>query len=215
MKKIRNLQILVYLIFGLLIIQNGAMDVVRGFKDGLNDSRGLDDATPVSGPALSTVIEGDFITHGTDNELKVGNDYTLQNINIYSDVKVKSGRRYDSLALTILKFLFELILFGIIIKIAVTINKIILNIAGGTMFEPDCIKLVTTTGIMIALYSLIDYVTQLVGYYEQKMLIHLPMKVVNTSSYDFGILICAILVFILAEAFKQGARLKEEQALTI
>jgi hypothetical protein len=215
MKKIRSLQILVYVVFGLLVIQNGAVDAVRGFKDGLNDYRGLDDTTPASGPALSTMIEGDFITHGTNNELKVGNDYTLQNISIYSDVKIKSDKRYDFLTVTVVTLFLAFTLLGIIIKIAFTINKIVLRIAGGTMFEPDCIKLITITGIMMVLYSLIDYVGQLVSYYEQKMLIHLPMKVVNTSSYNFGILICAILVFILAEAFKQGARLREEQALTI
>ena len=211
MKKIRKLQILVYIILGLLIIQNGAADAVRGFKDGLES----DDTSPLSGPALSTVIEGDFMTHTTGNELKLGNDYVLQNISIYSDVKLKKGKRYDHLAVTVLTILLEIALLCIIVKIVVTIDKIIIDIAGGTMFEPDCIKLITTGGVWIALYSLIDYISQLAHYYEQKVLIHLPMKVMNTSSYSFGILICAILMFILAEAFKQGAKLKEEQALTI
>ena len=41
MKKIRRLQVLVYIAFGLFFIQNGAVDALRGFKEGVRDGIGL------------------------------------------------------------------------------------------------------------------------------------------------------------------------------
>jgi hypothetical protein len=83
------------------------------------------------------------------------------------------------------------------------------------MFQLECIKQIKNIGILLLTYSLVDFGYQLITYYEQKLLIHSPLKVINTSSFDFVALIIAILVFIIAEAFKQGAKLKEDQALTI
>jgi hypothetical protein len=62
---------------------------------------------------------------------------------------------------------------------------------------------------------LADYAGQQVSYQVLIAKLHVPLKIINTSAFNFGTLVFAILVFILAEAFKQGARLKEEQELTI
>jgi hypothetical protein len=47
------------------------------------------------------------------------------------------------------------------------------------------------------------------------MLIQLPLKIINTSAYNFSIALLAIFIFIIAEVFKQGGKLKEQQDLTI
>jgi hypothetical protein len=43
MKKVRALQILVYIVFGLFVFQNMAADFWQGFKDGYNDGMGSTD----------------------------------------------------------------------------------------------------------------------------------------------------------------------------
>ncbi|MDB5285420.1 MAG: hypothetical protein JWR05_369, partial [Mucilaginibacter sp.] len=61
----------------------------------------------------------------------------------------------------------------------------------------------------------VDYAYQWLSFAEQSMLIQLPLKVINTSAYNFSIALLAIFIFIIAEVFKQGGKLKEQQDLTI
>jgi hypothetical protein len=98
---------------------------------------------------------------------------------------------------------------------AKTINKIIIMIYKGTTFSDLCINYIRKTGMLMLMYSLADYAWQWLEYAEQTMLIRSPLKVVNTSAFNFEILLTAIFIFIIAEAFKQGGILKAEQELTI
>ena len=215
MKKIRRLQVLVYIAFGLFFIQNGAVDALRGFKEGVRDGMGLKSSGFTQGSTLHPVIDGSFITHQTDGELRIGDDYIMGDINITSEVRVNADKLVTPWIIRVTTIVLMLSLIIIMGKMAYTINRIIQNIAEGNMFQLECIKQIKNIGILLLTYSLVDFGYQLITYYEQKLLIHSPLKVINTSSFDFVALIIAILVFIIAEAFKQGAKLREDQALTI
>jgi hypothetical protein len=215
MKKIRRLQVLVYIAFALFFIQNGAADALRGFKEGVRDGMDLKSSGFTQGLPLHPVIDGSFITHQANGELRIGDDYIMGDINITSEVRINADRLVTPWiirATTIVLMLSIIIIMG---KMAYTINRVIQNITEGNMFEPEGIKQVKNIGMLLLMYSLVDFGYQLIIYYEQKLLIHSPLKVVNTSSFNFVALIIAILVFIIAEAFKQGAKLKENEALTI
>lgn len=215
MKKVRALQILVYIVFGLFVFQNIAADVWQGFKDGYSDGMGTRDGTKRYGPTLQATIDGSFISQENNGEMKVGENYTLKNIIINSDIVVNNDNISVSWLLNAIDIGLVIIVTVIVIRIAYLINKVIANIVEGTLFEAQCIKLIKNTGILLLLFTLTDYAGQQVSYQVLIAKLHVPLKIINTSAFNFGTLVFAILVFILAEAFKQGARLKEEQALTI
>jgi len=215
MKKVRALQILVYIVFGLFVFQNMAADFWQGFKDGYNDGMGATNGTKRYGPTLQATIDGSFISQKNNGEMKIGDDYTLKNIIINSDIVVNNDNISAAWSLNMIEIGLVLITTVILIRIAFLINKVIVNIVEGTLFEPQCIKRIKGTGTLLLLFTLTDYAGQQVSYQELIAKLHVPLKIINTSAFNFGTLVFAILVFILAEAFKQGARLKEEQALTI
>lgn len=216
MKKIQSLQLLVYVAFGLLIFQSSASDdALRGFRDGLIESFFPDTKTLISAPPLNAIINGSFITHTNAADLKVDDKYLLQNISIYTTVKVNPDKIPSPVVLTWLNMLMVFVVFVILVIIARTINKVIRRIVEGSMFDIGCIKLINRIGLLMLLYALADFAFQEIDYYRQIKMIHAPLQVVNTTSFNFMIIITAILVFIIAEAFKQGARLKDEQSLTI
>jgi hypothetical protein len=215
MKKVRALQILVYIVFGLFVFQNIAADVWQGFKDGWNDGMGTTSGVKRYGPTLQATIDGSFISQKNNGEMKIGENYTLKNIIIDSDIVVNNDNISASWLLNAIDIGLVLVITVIAIRIAYLINKVIANIVEGTLFEPRCIKLIKNTGILLLLFTLADYAGQQVSYQVLIAKLHVPLKIINTSAFNFGTLVFAILVFILAEAFKQGARLKEEQELTI
>jgi hypothetical protein len=215
MKKVRALQILVYIVFGLFVFQNMATDMWQGFKDGYNDGMGTTDGTKRYGPTLQATIDGGFISQKNNGEMKIGDDYTLKNIIINSDIVVNNDNISAAWSLNMIEIGLVLITTVIVIRIAYLINKVIVNIVEGTLFEPQCIKRIKATGMLLLVFTLTDYIGQQVSYQVLIDKLHVPLKIINTSTFNFGTLVFAILVFILAEAFKQGARLKEEQALTI
>jgi len=215
MKKVRALQILVYIVFGLFVFQNMAADMWQGFKDGWNDGMGTTSDVKRYGPTLKATIDGSFISQKNNGEMKIGENYTLKNIIIDSDIVVNNDNISANWLLSVLDIGLVIIITVIVIRIAYLINKVIANIVEGTLFEPRCIKLIKNTGILLLLFTLADYAGQQVSYQVLIAKLHVPLKIINTSAFNFGTLVFAILVFILAEAFKQGARLKEEQELTI
>ncbi|SDG06807.1 DUF2975 domain-containing protein [Mucilaginibacter sp. P25] len=215
MKKVRALQILVYIVFGLFVFQNMAADFWQGFKDGYNDGMGTIHGAKRYGPTLQVTIDGSFISQKNGGELKIGENYTLKNIIINSDIVVNNDNISVSWPLNAVETGLILITTVIVIRIAYLINKVIVNIVEGTLFEQRCIRLIKSTGMLLLLFTLTDYIGQQVSYQVLIAKLHVPLKIINTSAFNFGTLVFAILIFILAEAFKQGARLKEEQALTI
>jgi hypothetical protein len=215
MKKVRVLQILVYIVFGLFIFQNMAAGAWQGFKDGYNEVGGTNPAGDFHGPPLLATIDGGFIAPKTGGELKIGDNYTLKNIIVNADISINHNNIATPWLLTIIKISLMILIVVIMIRVAYTINKVIVKIVEGVMFEAGCIKLIKNTGIMLLLYTLADYAWQQADYHLLISQLNASLKIINTSRFDFAALMFAILVFIIAEAFKQAARLKEEQALTI
>jgi hypothetical protein len=215
MKKVRALQILVYIVFGLFIFQNMAAGAWQGFKDGYNDAGGENGPSAFHGLPLLATIDGSFITQKTGGELKIGDNYTLKNIIVNGDININHDNIATPWLLTIIKISLMILIVVIMIRVAYTINKVIVKIVEGVMFEAECIKLIKNTGMMLLIYTLADYAWQQAGYHLLVTQLNRSLKIINTSRFDFAALMFAILVFIIAEAFKQAARLKEEQTLTI
>jgi hypothetical protein len=215
MKKIRSLQIMVYIVFGALLLKGFIAGGLDAFKEGYGDVKNISDSNFRQSEAMPAVIDGSILTHNDDGKLKINDKYLLENVNITADLRVNSDKVATPYVLTGLKWVFSFVLFIVVIKVAININRVIRQIADGTMFNRDCIKLISNIGMLLLLFSLVDFAQQQLAYYEQFLLTQGGLKVVNISTFDFGSLIIAILVFIIAEAFKQGAKLKEEQALII
>ena len=217
MKTIRTLQILVYVVFGLFLLQNILPGACKGFMEGANWEYNRMNGKELAEIKLlpSVFIDGNLITHQTGNVLKAGTDYTFNNVNIISDVRVNNKLIQTPWWFELIKFALALFAVIVFFKIAKTINKIILLIYKGTTFDEFCINQIRKTGVLILIYSFTDYAWQWLEYTEQRMLIHSPLKVINTATFSFEILLTSIFVFIIAEAFKQGRELKEQQDLTI
>ncbi|MGY4536304.1 hypothetical protein ACVW0P_000711 [Mucilaginibacter sp. UYNi724] len=214
MKKIKTLQILFYIIFALYFLQNFGSEIYNGAKDGFNDSIGIEDHGPFLGPAIFTVLKGNLIPGVKTDSLQVGHDYHLKNIMILADVWFSKNLQAP-VWIKILKILTALLMAVLIGYIASFINKVMLSIYKGTMFEGNCIKLIRKIGVYILLYALADYVYQWMDFLKATALLRPPLILINTVSFSFGTALFAMFVFILAEAFKQGGKLKEEQELTI
>jgi hypothetical protein len=217
MKKIKALQILVYVSFGLLVLQDVAKDMYRGFKEGYEDGNyAATHGNRQRGPLLITVFNGDLLTHHPEGQLKIGTDYTLQDITINGKLRLSAQADTAPWWLDAFYGAVTLSIAAVLIIIAITINKIIVKIAEGTMFDGACIKLIRKTASLMLLYTLADYLYQRLEYWKDSRLVHAPfLSVANTTNFNFTLLVCAILVYIIAEAFKQGAMLKAEQDLTI
>jgi hypothetical protein len=219
MKKIRTLQILVYITFVLFFVQNYAPSLYRGFADGWTNSVNatndvLDDHTP-SGPALDAVLQGNIIPGAKNDTLRVGKDYLLRDVNITADIRVVDAGAKTPEWLKVWRVLLAFVIIRILLYMASFSNRVVVAIYNGRMFEPQCIKLIRKIGVRMIIYAIADFAYQWTDYIKQTILIHAPLKVINTVTFDFGLLLSAMLVFILAEAFKQGGKLKEEQELTI
>lgn len=217
MTKVKALQVLVYITFGLFILQDEAPYMYKGFKEGWEDgSYAAANGNKQHGPLIITTFNGDLLTHSPQGEFKVGNNYTLQNITINAELRLTPGADTTPWWLDLLYGAFAIGVMVVLIIIAVTINKIIVKIAKGTMFDERCIKLIRKTASLLVLYSLADYLYQRMAYFKDSRLVNAPfLSVAHNFSFNFQALLCAIMVYIIAEAFKQAGRLKLEQDLTI
>lgn len=209
MKKIKALQFLVYVAFGLFVL----LPIIQAVGD-KNDGNYIHYARKPHTQTMLVTLNGNFIANQPDGRLQVNADYTLQNTRVKATVLVNKQVRVP-LWLSGIIFILAVTLLAIVWFIALSINKIIVRIAGGTTFDEACINLIRKTASLLLMHALVDYAYQRMVYLKESLLIHPPLTIVNTSTFSFPVLICAILVFIIAEAFKQGSRLKEEQELTI
>ena len=215
MKKIRVLQILIYIVFGLFILQNVGDDMYRGFKAGFNDyGKDVKAATGPSKQVQISITEGKIITGNGTDTFNIGPKYNHQNVTIQTTVDGKTFLP-KPWWLTTTNIALLIITLYLLYKMATNINTVILNIYKGTMFDEQSIKLIQKTGLLVILFSVVDYAYQWYDYKEQLLTISESLKIDNTVAFSFGMLLCAIFVFIIAEAFKQGGKLKEEQELTI
>lgn len=215
MKKIRLLQITVYIAFAALFLQDAAANAYKGFMEGLNDSAAQtekpDQATKLIHEVL---IDGASIADLNPGNLKPGGNYRLENITINADIRVKQNLVTNPWWLSVLKAILVLGILYLLLKTAWIINNIIYNIYKGTMFRNEAVKLMREMGVLLILYFAADYIYQQVTYSESNM-INSPFKIINTSGFNFEVLICGLLILIIADAFKEATQLKEEQELTI
>lgn len=209
MKKIKKLQFLVYMALGLFVLQ----PVIQIICERIDGNYVHYIRKPHS-QTIRATLYGNFIAHQPDGRVQVNADNILQNMKVKAEVLVNNQVRIP-LWIIAINFVAEVTLMIISLRIAITINKIIVQIAGGTMFDGTCVNLIRKAASLLIMYALVDYAYQWIVYLKERLLIHAPLTVVNTSTFSFPVLICAILVFIIAEAFKQGGKLKAEQDLTI
>jgi hypothetical protein len=218
MKQIRTLQILVYIVFVLLLIQNLAGSIYTGAIDGWNAAGSTIDGKSVAHGRLlpGVVLDNKLVTNNATGELKAGKNYTLSNINVSADIRLEKPQENETpFWFDLIKFVIVALECGVLFKIVRSINDVIKLIAQNEMFSEKCIGLVRTTGTFILAFPSLDYAFEWISYFEHKLILGGKLNVVNTASFSFEILLLAIFVFIIAEAFKQGAKLKEQQDLTI
>ncbi|MBD1392298.1 DUF2975 domain-containing protein [Mucilaginibacter glaciei] len=218
MKKVRALQILVYVVFGLLIIQNEGGALYKGFVEGFNPVSYTSNGDRVQNGLLLpyVLLDHNLVTHNINNELKINAGYTLSNITVVADISLdKKTANLSPQWFAPVKFLLIALTLQVLYTIAKTINQIIKSIYQDDMFSEHCIKLIRKTGIYIITYSLVDYIYSWLTYAERKILLGSTLVSVNNTSFSFEAVLLAIFVFIIAEAFKQGAKLREQQELTI
>jgi hypothetical protein len=217
MKQIRTLQILVYILFGFYLLQNLGADMYKGFTEGYNDGYSKVNGKPADKGTIvpNVTLDENVFLNKTNSSLFLNGKYTIENLSLSADVRIKDDSTYPPLWFTLLYAALMITYLYVFFLIANAINKVLVMIYKGSMFDYACIKLLRKAGMLLLIFSLIDYAGQWVSYTEQRMMIMPPLKAVNTSAYDFSITLVAIFIFIIAEAFKQGGKLKEEQELTI
>lgn len=216
MKKVRLLQIVVYIAFGLFFLQNSAADFYEGFKEGYNDGRSYSNGHYTTTTVIPNVaIDGRLLGDYKNEKLMLNKDYSLEHVNISANIRVNNTLATPPLWLTILDVILVFSILILLIRIAYIINKIIYHIYKGDIFEKKPVDLIRQTGILLIIYFVTDYIFQQVEFYSDKALLNSPVTIINSSTFNFETLICGLLILIVAEAFKQGSLLKEEQELTI
>jgi hypothetical protein len=216
MKRVRLLQIAVYIVFAALFLQNAAGDVYRGFMEGYTD--GVQEKTTTGSSATLipyTVIDAHLLNPDKHGKLLLNDNYKLEDISINAGIRVNNKLLNTPWWVSTADIVIVLGILFLLVWLSYIINKIIFNIYEGTIFDVKSVSLIWKTGILLIAYSIMDYINQLDSFLIGKSLINSPITVLNTSQFNFEILICGLLVLIIAEAFKQGAQLKQEQELTI
>jgi len=217
MNTIRPLQILVYIVFGLFLLQNIGTAVYEGAKEGFTDATGVTNGNTVTKGTLIPYVTLDksLFLNNAEPSLISGHKYTIENIDLSADVRINKDFIGTPWWFKIIKFVLVIINVGLLFLIARTINKVLVMIYKEVMFNEYCINLIRKAGVFMLAFSAMDYAYQWLSFAEQSMLIQPPLKVINTSAYNFSIALLAIFVFIIAEVFKQGGKLKEQQDLII
>ncbi len=215
MKKIRLLQISVYIAAAAFFLQDAGAGAYKGFMEGSGLSIVYNKKT--GSPTFlipSVCITGASFSNFKNDELKLNDNLSLENININADIRVNEDGAKRPLWVLAFKGLLVCGILYLLLKIAWIVNNIIYNIYKGTVFRSEAVKLMRNMGILLVLYFVADYIFQQLLYLENN-LIKVPLKLMNTSSFNFEALICGLLALIIADAFKEAALLKEEQELTI
>jgi hypothetical protein len=216
MKKIRLLQGAVFIVFAALILQVAAVDIYKGFMEGVSD--GIENkANPEITTSLipSAVIDARLINAGKDGTRQLNNNYRLENISINADIRVNDKLVKTPWWLTLFQVIIDVVIFILLVRLCYMVYIIIFNIYINAIFNKRSVSLVRQTGVLLIIYPVADYLSQQETYLKSKSLLNAPITVINASEFNFVLLLCGLLVLILAEAFKQGAKLKEEQEFTI
>ena len=119
----------------------------------------------------------------------------------------RQGARGPTLAMGLLAFALYV---GVVLFIVNRVRRIFSTLTAGDPFHPDNVLRLRAIGFSLAALELIDYVTNLVSgwvFRDQFKSVHFPF---NPTAW-FAVLV----VFVLAEVFREGARLRSEAELTI
>ena len=222
MKKVRFLQATVWLVFAVLL---AFIVVVPFYKGYIKDSSGSNGSTTKPEINLSVlpgaVLDARSIdnTRSIDNikdqKLRINDNYQLENISIHADIKVNTQSIKTPWWLSIYDLLIAIVMFLLLLRLSVILTAIIFNIYSYSIFNKGTVSQFRQIGLLLIIYTGVDYISQQEIFLKSKYLINSPLTIINTSSYDSVVLLCSLLVFIVAEAFKQGAQLQEQQELTI
>lgn len=213
MKKVKLLQVAVYVVFAALFFQNAAQGLYKGFMDGYNGD--VDKAGVVTTVIPGAAIDPGIIVGARDGNKRLNADYSLEEINVNAYVRVNAKFMNTPSWLSALYITLAFAAFTVLAGIAYLINKVIYSIYEGSIFEGRNLKIIRWIGLSLIVYTIVDYSYQQVDFLVSKSLINSPIVILNASAYNFEVLMCGLLVLIIAEAFKQGAQLKKEQELTI
>jgi len=216
MKKIKALQLLVYVTFTLFMLQHVAPAMLHGFKEGYNDGyyagRHNDKQR---GPLVTAILNGDLIKKNFHPDTLTSKNYQFEDVSINANLRLTPIADTTPWWLTIVDVVVVFGIVALLFAVAFTINKIIVKIVDGTMFDDKCVALIKKTASLLLIYALADYAFEQINFFETDRLIPAPFKAINTAEFNFPVLVCAAIIYLIAEAFKQGANLKAEQDLTI
>jgi hypothetical protein len=216
MEKVRLLQIAVYIVFTALFFQNAAAGFYKGFKEGF--SNGVEDNTKPGGMITvipAAVIDARLLHGDIDGKMLLNNNYKLEDIGINADIRVNSKLANPPWWLSAFDVALVVGNFLILLRLSIIMSVIIFNIYTYSIFNKKAVGLIRQTGFLLIIYSIADYLFQQETFLKSKYLVNPPVTILNTSDFNFELLMCGLLVLIVAEAFKQGVQLKEEQELTI
>jgi len=222
MKKVRFLQATVWLVFAVLL---AFIVVVPFYKGYIKDSSGSNESNTkpeinmslLPGAVLDvrSIDNMRSIDNFKDEEMRINDNYQLENISIHADIKVNTQSIKTPWWLSIYDLLIAIVMFLLLLRLSVILTAIIFNIYSYSIFNKGTVSQFRQIGLLLIIYSGVDYISQQEIFLKSKYLINSPLTIINTSSYDSVLFLCSLLVFIVAEAFKQGAQLQEQQELTI
>ncbi len=119
----------------------------------------------------------------------------------------QSGARGPMLAAGLLAFALYV---GVVLFIVARLRRIFSTLTAGDPFQPENVHRLRAIGFALAALEVINYVANLVSawmFRDQFKSVHFPF---NPTAW-FAVLV----VFVLAEVFREGARLRGESELTI
>ena len=169
MKKVRLLQVAVFVVFAALILQVAAVDFYKGFMEGVSD--GIENkANPEITTTLipSTVIDARLIKGSKDEKMQLNNNYRLENISINADVRVNDKLVKSPWWLTVFQVIIDLVIFILLVRLCYMVYIIIFNIYINAIFNKRSVSLVRQTGFLLIIYSVADYLSQQETYLRSK-----------------------------------------------
>ncbi|MGB4213445.1 MAG: DUF2975 domain-containing protein [Dethiobacteria bacterium] len=115
-----------------------------------------------------------------------------------------------------LQFILIYLLLAVGLLVLFQLRKIFANLAGRTPFTKENVRRIRIIGIAAIVYALLSPVVYcLMGLYLSNI-IHLPgVELIASFRLDLGGIFLGAVIIILAEVFNYGARLQEEQDLTV
>lgn len=126
------------------------------------------------------------------------------------------GMPGPSLAQFVLQFFLILFLLAIGLLVLYQLRKIFATLAGETPFTGENVRRIRIIGIAVVTGSLLSTIVHfMIGLYISNI-VHLPgLELYANFKVDISGIFLGVVVIILAEVFRYGASLQEEQDLTV